>query len=165
MRKMFLVKLLLVFCVVSHPAVGGGSKSVDLILRVLVDAPPPCSVTGSAVEFGDVIIKKINGTNYRMNAEYKLDCKGSLSDDLQMQFKGTTTTINGETVLSTGISGFGIRIESASDNSLFPIGENNWTPFNINNQPKLKAVPVKESGVSLAASEFNASMTMVVDYQ
>ncbi|TGC15776.1 fimbrial protein [Escherichia sp. E4385] len=165
MRKMFLVKLLLVFGVVIHPAVGGESKTVDLTLRVLVDAPPPCSVTGSAVEFGEVIIKNINGNNYRMNAEYKLDCKGSQSSDLQMQFKGATTTINGETVLSTGISGFGIRIENAADNSLFPIGENNWTPFNINSQPKLKAVPVKESDVSLTASEFNASMTMVVDYQ
>ncbi|MFL9056458.1 hypothetical protein AB9E63_10835, partial [Escherichia coli] len=29
----------------------------------------------------------------------------------------------------------------------------------------LKAVPVKASGAQLAAGEFNASLTMVVDYQ
>ncbi|MCV5216700.1 hypothetical protein OFC53_36300, partial [Escherichia coli] len=42
---------------------------------------------------------------------------------------------------------------------------NNWTPFNVNTQPQLKAVPVKQSGVQLTPSEFNATMTMVVDYQ
>ena len=82
-----------------------------------------------------------------------------------MQLKGTTTTINGETVLSTGIDGFGIRIENAADNSLFAVGENNWTSFDYNSLPKLNAVPVKQSGAQLMASEFNASMTMVVDYQ
>uniref|UniRef100_UPI000A5BE295 transposase n=5 Tax=Escherichia TaxID=561 RepID=UPI000A5BE295 len=64
-------------------------------------------------------------------------CANSLSDDLQMQFKGTTTTINGETVLSTGITGFGIRIENAADNSLFAIGDNTWTPFSVSSQPQL----------------------------
>ncbi|EIK0679933.1 TPA: fimbrial protein, partial [Escherichia coli] len=57
------------------------------------------------------------------------------------------------------------RIENSADNSLFAVGENSWTPFNINNQPQLKAVPVKASGAQLAAGEFNASLTMVVDYQ
>ena len=55
--------------------------------------------------------------------------------------------------------------ENAADNSLFAVGENNWTPFNVNTQPQLKAVPVKQSGVQLTPSEFNATMTMVVDYQ
>ncbi|MGS0065838.1 fimbrial protein, partial [Escherichia coli] len=43
--------------------------------------------------------------------------------------------------------------------------ENNWTPFAFNSLPQLKAVPVKQNGVQLAPAEFNASMTMVVDYQ
>ena len=58
-----------------------------------------------------------------------------------------------------------MRIENAADNALFAVGENNWTPFNFNTQPQLKAVPVKQSGVQLTPSEFNASLTMVVDYQ
>ena len=29
------------------------SKTVNLTLRILVDAPPPCTVKGSAVEFGN----------------------------------------------------------------------------------------------------------------
>ena len=87
------------------------------------------------------------------------------TDDLQMQLQATTTTINGETVLSTGISGFGIRIQNAADHSLVAVGNSSWLPFNINTQPDFEAVPVKQSGVELMASEFNATMTMVVDYQ
>lgn len=69
-------------------ALAGETKSVPLTLRVLVDPPPPCTVKGSNVDFGDVIIKKINGTEYRKDAGYTLNCANSLSDDLQMQFKG-----------------------------------------------------------------------------
>ncbi|QCT86067.1 fimbrial protein [Escherichia sp. E4742] len=149
-------------------AVAGDIKQVQLTLRILVDAPPPCSVKGSNVEFGDVHIKDINGTNYRTaDALYTLNCGNKTSgvDDLRMQLKGTTTVINGETVMATEIPGLGIRIENGADNSLFTVGENNWTDFNINRQPVLKAVPVKQSGVQLTPAEFNASMTMVVDYQ
>ena len=155
---------LLVFGLCSFPVMAG-SKSLELTLRVLVDGPPPCSVKGSAVEFGDVYISKINGTNYRQDAKYTLNCSNRASDDLQMQLKGNTTVINGETVLSTDIAGLGVRIENAADNALFAVGENNWTPFNVNTQPQLKAVPVKQSGVQLTPSEFNASLTMVVNYQ
>jgi len=96
---------------------------------------------------------------------YTLNCSNSVSDDLQMQLQATTTTINGETVLSAGISGFGIRIQNAADHSLVAVGNSSWLPFNINTQPDFEAVPVKQSGVELMASEFNATMTMVVDYQ
>ncbi len=42
---------------VSGLAVAGSDiKQVDLTLRILVDGPPPCSVKGSAVEFGNVVI-------------------------------------------------------------------------------------------------------------
>jgi type 1 fimbria pilin len=151
---------------ISDIAAAGDIKQVDLTLRILVDGPPPCSVKGSNVEFGDnVVINKLDGTNYRQDAKYTLDCGNKVSDDLQMQLKGNTAVINGETVLSTDITGLGVRIENGADNSLFAVGENNWTPFNYNSQPQLKAVPVKQNGVQLTPSEFNASLTMVVDYQ
>lgn len=71
----------LVFSLCSFPVMAG-SKTVELTLRVLVDAPPPCSVKGSAVEFGNVFINKINGTNYRQDAKYTLSCGNKASDDL-----------------------------------------------------------------------------------
>ncbi len=167
MRRILLAGsgIALLACNVAGNVASAETRPITLELKVRVYAPPPCTVTGSAVEFGDVLIASIDGNNYRQNAGYTLDCSGRLSDDLRMQLKGTTTTVNGETVLDAGIAGFGIRIENASDNSLFSIGENNWTSFAFNSLPQLKAVPVKQSGVQLAPAEFNASMTMVVDYQ
>ncbi len=61
--------LLLACGVTVFPAMAGG-KIVNLTLRVLVDGPPPCSVKGSAVEFGNVIIKSIDGANYRQPVGY-----------------------------------------------------------------------------------------------
>lgn len=55
--------------------------------------------------------------------------------------------------------------QNAADHSLVAVGNSSWLPFNINTQPDFEAVPVKQSGVELMASEFNATMTMVVDYQ
>ncbi|WP_205942047.1 fimbrial protein [Escherichia coli] len=156
--------LLLACGVTVSPAMAGG-EIVNLTLRVLVDGPPPCSIQGSVVEFGSVVIKGIDGTNYRQPVGYTMNCSNSVSDDLRMQLQATTTTINGETVLSTGIDGFGIRIQNATDHSLVAVGNASWLPFNINTRPEFEAVPVKQSGVQLMASEFNATMTMVVDYQ
>ncbi|MCZ8651343.1 fimbrial protein [Escherichia albertii] len=168
MKRIFLLGsgiAMLAASVAGNLAAGGEVKTVDLTLKVMVDAPPPCTVKGSAVEFGDVVISQIDGTNYRLPAKFTLDCSARQADDLRMQLKATTTTINGEIVLDAGIAGFGIRIENVADNSLFSVGENNWTSFDFNNLPTLNAVPVKQSGAQLMASEFNASMTVVVDYQ
>lgn len=82
---------------VSGLAVAGSDiKQVDLTLRILVDGPPPCSVKGSAVEFGNVVINRIDGTNYQQDAKYTLNCGNKVSDDLRMQLKGNTAVINGE---------------------------------------------------------------------
>ncbi|MCV5230849.1 fimbrial protein, partial [Escherichia coli] len=139
MSQKFVVGAGLLVCSVCSLSAMAGSKPVDLILRVLVDAPPPCSIKGSQVVFGNMIADNVDGTNYRQDAKYTWNCTNSLANDLRMQLKGNTSTINGETVLSTNITGLGIRIENSADNSLFAVGENSWTPFNINNQPQLKA--------------------------
>ena len=89
---------------ISGLAVAGSDiKQVDLTLRILVDGPPPCSVKGSAVKFGNVIINRIDGTNYQQDAKYTLNCGNKVSDDLRMQLqRPIPPMINGETVLSTG---------------------------------------------------------------
>ncbi|HBJ1114246.1 fimbrial protein [Escherichia coli] len=167
MRQIFVVGVGILLLGVSgiYNIILANSKPVDLILQVHVDPPPPCSVTGGSVDFQTVNINDINGSNYRKDAGYTLSCPDRKADDLRMQLRGSTTTINGEKVVDVGVPGFGIRIENADNNSLFSIGENNWTPFNITSQPKLNAVPVKQSGAQLSGADFSGSLTMVVDYQ
>ncbi|EJF8467128.1 fimbrial protein [Escherichia coli] len=156
---------LLICCVGSGFAVAA-SKSVSMNLRVLVDAPPPCTVNGAAVEFGNVFINKINGVDYKRPIDYSLVCNNLAMDDLRLQMQATTVVINGETVISTGIPGFGIRVQKSSDHTILDLTSGSWLPFNFSSGvPVLEAVPVKQSGTTLAAAEFNASATIVVDYQ
>ncbi|MFK8627433.1 fimbrial protein [Escherichia coli] len=156
---------LLMCCIGSDFAVAG-SKSVSLSLRVLVDAPPPCTVNGATVEFGNVFINKIDGVGYKQPIDYSLVCNNLAMDDLRLQMRATTVVINGETVISTGISGFGIRVQKSSDHSTLDLTSGSWLPFNFSSGvPTLEAVPVKQSGTTLSAAEFNASATIVVDYQ
>ena len=157
----------LLICTTVGELTYAGSKPVNMVLRVQVDGPPPCTVTGSDVDFGDVLIRRIDGSQYLQPVTYKLDCGQRLTgaDDLRMQLQGPTSVINGETVLNTVIDGFGIRIQNATNDSLITVGSSAWLPFSIDNQPTLEAVPVKQNGVSLVSSAFSATATMVVDYQ
>ncbi|WP_252403679.1 fimbrial protein, partial [Escherichia coli] len=95
-----------------------------------------------------------------------LVCNNLAMDDLRLQMQATTVVINGETVISTGIPGFGIRVQKSSDHTILDLTSGSWLPFNFSSGvPVLEAVPVKQSGTTLAAAEFNASATIVVDYQ
>ncbi|WP_262197149.1 Yfc fimbriae subunit YfcR, partial [Escherichia coli] len=75
-------------------------------------------------------IRRIDGSQYLQPVTYKLDCGQRLTgaDDLRMQLQGPTSVINGETVLNTGIDGFGIRIQNATNDSLITVGSSAWLP-------------------------------------
>lgn len=64
-------------------------------------------------------------------------------------------------------SGLGIRIQQAGNKQLVPVGITDWLNFTLSgsNGPELEAVPVKEPTTQLAGGDFNASATLVVDYQ
>ncbi|EJE7191926.1 fimbrial protein, partial [Escherichia coli] len=56
--------------------------------------------------------------------------------------------------------------QKSSDHTILDLTSGSWLPFNFSSGvPVLEAVPVKQSGTTLAAAEFNASATIVVDYQ
>lgn len=143
------------------------SKTVNMKLTVVINAPPPCTVTGGTVEFGDVMTTKVNGENYLQAVGYSLSCNGRLSDFLKLQIQGTAITINGESVLQTDVPNLGIRLQNAADRSVIPLGSGIWLPFQYTGSsgPEIQAVPVKSNGVTLTGGAFNAGATLVVDYQ
>ncbi|WP_372777726.1 fimbrial protein, partial [Salmonella enterica] len=59
------------------------------------------------------------------------------------------------------------RIQQAGNKQLVPVGITDWLNFTLSgsNGPELEAVPVKEPTTQLAGGDFNASATLVVDYQ
>lgn len=144
-----------------------GDKEVMLTLHVVINAPPPCTVTGGEVEFGNVITTGIDGVNNVKKVGYSLNCNGRLSDFLKLQIQGTAVAINGESVLQTDVSGLGIRLQMTDDNTLIPPGTTDWLPFQYRDDaaPGIKATLVKDNTVTLTGGEFNAVATLVVDYQ
>lgn len=144
-----------------------GTKTVQLELHLVVTQPPPCTVGGASVEFGDVLTTKVGDASQTKPVGYSLNCDGRASDYLKLQIQGTTTTISGEQVLQTSVQGLGIRIQQAGNKQLVPVGITDWLNFTLSgsNGPELEAVPVKEPTTQLAGGDFNASATLVVDYQ
>ena len=143
-----------------------GSKSVNMSLKILMNVPIPCVINGGTVEFGNVVTTKVNGEHYTQPVNYAMDCQTRISDYLKLQLQGETTTINGELVLKTNVEGFGLRLQTKADKTLIKPGTTDWLNFTYTNAvPELEVVPVKETSTSLQAAEFNATATMVVDYQ
>ena len=142
-------------------------KTVNMTLNIIVNGPPPCTITGGTVEFGTMLLSKVDGSNYKQPVSYSLDCSARVSDYLKLQIQGTALTVNGESVLATDTANLGIRLQQASDASLVPVGDSEWLRFQYTGSsgPVLEAVPVKVSGSTLTAGEFNAAATMVVEYQ
>ena len=77
---------------VSMP-LAAGSKTVNMTLTIVVNAAPPCTVTGGEVEFGNVLTTKVDGVNYRQAVGYRLSCNGRVSDYLKLQIQGNAVTI------------------------------------------------------------------------
>lgn len=143
------------------------SKTVDMKLHIVINAPLPCTITGSEVEFGNVLITDIESGNYQQKVGYSLNCSGRVSDFLKLQIQGTAVNINGESVLQTSVADLGIRLQSATDSTIIPPGTTDWLPFQYraDSIPGIQAVLVKKNGVTLTGGEFNAAATLVVDYQ
>ncbi|TMQ91843.1 fimbrial protein, partial [Escherichia coli] len=70
-------------------------------------------------------------------------------DALRLQKQAATVVINGDTVIRTGIPGFGIRIQKANDSSILDLTSGSWLPFKFySGAPALEAVPGKQSGTT-----------------
>lgn len=165
--KSGLAILLGVACCGGFAPASAVNKTVNMKLIIAINAPMPCTINGATVEFGDVLIKLIDGGNLTQPVNYGLNCSGRLSDYLKLQIQGTAVTINGESLLQTTTSGLGIRLQTKADKTLVPIGSTDWLNFQYagGSGPELEAVLVKNSGATLQAGEFSAAATLVVDYQ
>ncbi|WP_337048382.1 fimbrial protein [Serratia liquefaciens] len=152
----------LFFCgVLSSPAQAVGD--VDMLFHGTLIEPPPCTINGDKpieVEFNEVITTRVGGTNYRLPVNYTLVCNGAPSYAMKMQVQGTGAAFDAS-VLKTNVTGLGVALHRVGEK--VPI--NTWMNFTYPNSPKLWALPVKQSGITLSAGEFTAGATMQVEYQ
>ena len=141
-----------------------------ITIKLTVLAPPPCEVTSPGggrveVDFGNNIgINKIDGLNYRQPMNYAIKCStGNVNGlALKLTIKGTAASFDSSNAaLQTNVDGLGIRLYQ------------NGTPFVLNQPltitknapPTLEAVPVKQSGVALKEGAFEATATLLAEYE
>lgn len=145
------------------PQIVEGSTSTTLTVKVAVVEPPSCIINDNRaiiVNFGNMMINEVNGSNYRMPVVYTLSCTvPSLRAKISIQ--GDGASFDGA-VLKTSEPGLGIKFLRQDSVQL---AINKWLNFVYPDKPELWAVPVKQSGATLHGGEFTAGATMKVDYQ
>ncbi|HCB2860477.1 fimbrial protein [Klebsiella aerogenes] len=132
--------------------------------------PPPCTINGGApivVDFGQVGISRVDGTNYAQNIDYQISCNNDPDNN---------PWVMGLTVLATP-SGIGISIMKAtidgSDStdlgiemrlggSYFPLNQRVEIKRPL---PILQAIPYKRDGATLPEGAFHATATLLADYE
>lgn len=163
LNKCILFVLCLLGMIPNSRAASEGDVTTVNISGIIVDTPE-CVVNGNDtvdVDFGnDVIIRRINGGDYRVGIVYTALC-GVVAQN------GLTLTISGEDagfgngLLKTSRDGLGIRLYKNSE--IVSAGEK--IQFEYPNFPVLDAELVKDNTVNLTAGEFSGTATMVFGFQ
>ncbi|MCK6187394.1 MULTISPECIES: fimbrial protein [unclassified Pseudomonas] len=136
----------------------------SLIIRAVIVAPPPCVINGGGtldVPFGnDLLTSRIDGVNYRREVPYTVTCDSPFSNALTLELKGTGAAFDSR-VLATRKADLGVKLfVNGAD---WPL--NSAVNFTHPDFPVVQAVPVKRAGSQLTGGAFDATATLVVDYQ
>lgn len=139
--------------------------NVDIKVSGTVVANASCTFSSAIplqVEYSDVYIDDINTRVYSRALNYTLVCKGDAAGKkVTLQLKGSEANFD-TSLLKTSVNGLGIRLLNNDTTQKI----NDWFIIDPNNQPRLKAELVKQSGASFrSGQEFNAAATLVVVYQ
>lgn len=142
----------------------GVQAETSLTIRAVIIAPPPCVINGGTtldVPFGnDLLTSRVDGVNYRRNVPYTVTCNSPLSNALKLELKGTAAGFDNR-VLSTRKPDLGVKLFVNGGD--WPL--NTAVNFTYPNFPTVQAVPVKRAGSTLTGGAFDATATLVVDYQ
>ncbi|ADZ41222.1 TPA: fimbrial protein [Yersinia enterocolitica] len=128
--------------------------------------PPPCVINGGStidVPFGENLgVNKIDGINYTQTVPYSVTCETvSSSLELGITIVSASVTTFDPAAIQTDVQNLGIRILKNG----IPFALNTRVAYDKNNPPELKAVPVKATGATLSEGSFEATATLLVDYQ
>ncbi|CNI75389.1 fimbrial protein [Yersinia vastinensis] len=128
--------------------------------------PPPCVISGGNtidVPFGENLgVKKIDGINYTQTVPYSVTCEAvSSSLELGLTIVSASVTTFDLSAIQTNIPDLGIRILRNGA----PFTLNTRIAYDKNNPPTLQAVPVQATGATLSEGSFEATATLLVDYQ
>lgn len=124
---------------------------------------PDCHINDDKtieVPFDNVGVNKVDGTRYSRNIDYTVTCDGESDEHLYLSINGTGVTWN-DAAVKTSADNLAIEIRQNGE----PLTLGKSLGIDLNAQPSLTAVPVKESGHTLTAGDFTAGATLVAFYQ
>ncbi|MDC6118403.1 fimbrial protein [Serratia rubidaea] len=148
----------------SAQAAPGGSGGTEIKIYGTLVEPPPCQINNNQVidvPFGEIGVNRVDGKNYLKQVEAPLKCDDSqLKWDLWLEVHGQATAFDKAAVQSS-VTDLGIHLMMDGK----PLELNK--PVLITPAPtlKLQAVPVKKAGAELPEGAFDASATLLVEYQ
>lgn len=113
-----------------------------------------------SVDFGDMIIKQIDGNKYETKIPYTLECE---EDDpkLKLQFSGPRAPFD-STLLYTQSDNLGIKFRV---NNTKTLALNEWHNFSLKSSPTLTAIPVPSNIGGIRGGEFTTTGILSVEYQ
>lgn len=114
-----------------------------------------------SVDMGDIMLNKINGSNYETTIPYTLEC-GDTSNNplLRLKIDGNAMANQPANVLSTSNKNIGLRLrEGGHDLAL-----GHWIEFYYEEKPTLTIIPVRDSTVLKDSGDFSAIATINVEY-
>ncbi|MCK6964553.1 fimbrial protein [Enterobacter bugandensis] len=124
----------------------------------------PCHISNDQIiniSFGKIGVHKVDGHNYKQVIGYSLICDDpDPSAQVTMTLQGIPTSYNASAI-KTSINGLGILI--LKDGTSMKFGDK--TPIKMSSPPLLEAVPVRQPNTALAAGDFQATATLLAEYQ
>ncbi|MEG5888276.1 fimbrial protein [Enterobacter ludwigii] len=160
-------RILFALCLLAVVPISQAASPGDVtrlnITGIIVDSPE-CVVNGNDtvdVDFGnDVIIRRINGGDYKVGIEYTALCGAVAKNGLKLTISGEEAGF-GNGLLKTSRDGLGIRLYR--DGQIVSAGKD--MSFDYPDFPVLDAELVKDDTVNLTAGEFSGAATMVIGFQ
>ncbi|MGJ3355334.1 fimbrial protein [Providencia sp. Je.9.19] len=153
------------------PTSAFAANSVTVNFKGNLILNPPCELTGTGsntveVDFKDMVIRKITGTNFQQPLPYKLTCDAEDATRVALTIKGTGSSFN-NAALKTSNTNLGLRFATMSGSSPTFVGLGQPIVFTNNQRPTFNVYPLINSGVaasSIAAGGFTASATLEASY-
>lgn len=125
---------------------------------------PPCVINDGkliTVDFGnEVMTTRIDGKNYTETVDFSLDCSAAVGNaPLKLRVAGAKAGF--AEALDGLVPGLGIALFLDGQ----PLKPNEWQTFASTVKPEIKAVPVKDSAVTLDGGSFRVLASLEMEYQ
>ncbi|EJD6584528.1 fimbrial protein [Providencia rettgeri] len=133
----------------------------------LIVTKPECILNNNqreVIHFGDILLPRINGSEYKKNVPMKLSCQGLVKNAIKITLVGDSVSFNNEGALATSNSKLGLIFYV--NNIKKPINQAIDVTYTV--FPSLDVAPIKDSKANFSNTDgglFTALATLKIEYQ